>query len=361
MPTRLPPAWVVRPLLAVRNGVDRLHDAMVPAELVLFERTVAVIETKAVAVVADLGVPDHLGDGRADAEALAAACGADADALERLLRFLAARGVFKRDRRGGYRNNRVSRLLRDGTGVSFRSWSRFFGAHWHLRIWNELGHSVRTGESAAVVAFDRPFWEQLTEVDADAGALFAAAMEDASRLQTDLVPRAYDFSGCHRVCDVGGGTGTLLSGILRANPDVRGTLYDLPSVVAKAPPLLEAAGVADRVDVVGGDFFASAPEGCDRYLLQAIVHDWDDESCVRILTNIREVMAPDARVLVLEQEVQGGHWHLALATDLEMLVDTGAGRERTRAEFETLFARAGLRVVSRRALVVTTIYELAAA
>src|SRR6185295_5740708 len=139
------------------------------------------------------------------------------------------------------------------------------------------------------------------------------------------------------------------------NPGVRGVLFDLPSVVAKAAPVLQAAGVADRVDVVGGDFFESVPSGADRYVLQAIVHDWDDDSCVRFLSHCREGLAPGGRVLVLEQLVPKHDGdHPAKAIDLEMLVDTGRGRERTREEFDALFARAGLRVDRAVPIAITT-------
>lgn len=360
MPDRLPPGWVVRPLLALRNGVARLHDGMVPAQLPLFERTLGIVDTKAMAVVADLRVADRLAGGPADAATLAAAAGVDADALERLLRYLVARGVFRRDRSGRYRNNRVSALLADDPASSMRAWARFYGAPWHVAGWNELGHSVRTGDAGAAVAFGRPFWSHLTEHDLEAGALFDAAMADASRLQAGLLARRHDFSRCRSVCDVGGGTGTLLAGILAAHPQLHGTLYDLPAVVAKAAPTLVDAGVAERVTVIGGDFFDAVPSGCDRYVLQAVVHDWDDESCVRILSNVRTAMAPDGRVLVLEQELPHHDGaRLVRALDLEMLVDSGAGRERTRAEYEALFERAGLAVAKRGALAVLTIFELA--
>jgi len=362
MATRLPPAWVVRPLLATRNAIRRVHDRVVPAEAVLLERTAGLIETKALAVAADLGVADQLSQGPADASTLAARCGADADALDRLLRFLVSRGIFARRRDRRYDNNRLSELLRADQPSGMSHWSRFYGSSWHVDIWNHLEHSVRTGGSAADAAFGRSFWEQLTDVDPAAGALFDAAMEDVSRIQTEIVPRKHDFSRCRDVCDVGGGTGTLLAGILAANPGVRGTLFDLPSVVAKAPRLLEAAGVADRVETVGGDFFESVPAGRDRYLLQAIVHDWDDESCTKILGNVRAAMTPLARVLVLEQVLPSHDgWHPVKAIDLEMLVDTGAGRERNRDEFIALFARAGLKVARTRALPIVTIFELVAA
>lgn len=358
---RLPPVWVVRPLLALRNGVGRLHDRMVPPQLPLFERTLGVIDTKAMAVAADLGVADRLADGPADAATLAAATGAQPDALERLLRYLVARRVFRRGRDGRYCNTRISARLVGHDAASMRAWARFFGAPWHVASWNELGHSVRTGAAGAEAAFGRPFWTQLTEHDLEAGALFDAAMADASRLQAGLLARQHDFSGCRDVCDVGGGTGTLLAGILTAHPGLHGTLFDLPAVVAKAAPTLTAAGVADRVAVVAGDFFASVPSGCDRYVLQAVVHDWDDDSCVRILSNVRTAMPAAGRVLVLEQELPDHDgWHLAKALDLEMLVDTDAGRERTGAQFEALFERAGLRIARRGALPVLTIFELAA-
>ncbi len=169
----------------------------------------------------------------------------------------------------------------------------------------------------------------------------------------------YDWPSEGRVCDIGGGTGTLLASILTEHPKLHGVLFDLPAVVDRAPPVLERAGVSDRVEVVGGSFFDGVPTGCDRYVLQAIVHDWDDESCVRFLTRCREALAPGGRVLVAEQtlpEHDGDHFIKAL--DLEMLVDTGKGRERTRDQFEALFGRAGLRVERVVPIALVSVYEL---
>ena len=360
MAARVPPPWVVRPLLLTRNAVGRLHRAMVPPEVVLVERTLGIVDTKAIAVAAELGIADLVATGPRDAAALAAATGTDADALGRLLRFLVSRGVFAQTRDGQFANNRVSRRLCSGTETSMRSWARFFGARWHVDGWNHLDHSVATGEAGFADAAGTGFWEHLRS-DAEAGARFADAMAEASRLQADLVAAAYDFTGCHTVCDVGGGTGTVLARVLAAHAHLRGVLLDLPEVVADAPALLDREGVADRVDVVGGDFFAAVPVGCDRYLLQAIVHDWDDDSVVRILGTIRAAATPGARVLVLEQPVPPGSGdHLVKALDLEMLVDTGAGRERTDAEYRALFLRAGLRTLRTIPVSISTIFELAA-
>jgi hypothetical protein len=349
---------LVRPLLATRNGLARLRRGLVPPEVGLVELALGVIDTKALQVAAELDVAARLADGPRSAAELAAQCDADADALERILRYLVGKGVFARTREGRFRNNKRSRLLCDGP-ASMRPWARFFGAEWHVAGWNRLDHSARTGDAGAEAALGVPFWEHLTKVDPEAGATFDAAMEAASSLQTQVVARKYNWRPCERICDIGGGTGTLLSGILAAQPHLQGVLFDLPAVVARARPILERAAVVDRVEVVGGDFFEAVPAGCDRYLLQAIVHDWDDESCVRFLSTCRDAMAPGGRILVLEApmpEHDGDHFVKAL--DLEMLVDTGAGRERTRTEYEALFARADLRVRKVVPIALTSLFEL---
>ncbi len=357
MAARVPPAWVIRPLLATRNGVAKLHRAMVPPEVPLLERSLGIIDTKAIALAAELGVADELADGPRTADDLAGATSSDADALGRLLRYLVGRGVFRTTRDGRFRNNKTSELLREEHPGSMRSWVRFYGSDWHVASWNRLEHSVRTGDAATAAALGHPFWEYLTEVDPEAGALFDAAMASTSKLQMEVVADKYDFVG--RVCDLGGGTGTLLASILTANAGVTGVLFDLPAVVAKAPAVLEAAGVANRAEIVGGSFFESVPSGCDRYLLQAIVHDWDDDSCVRFLTRCREALAPGGRIIVLEAIVpEHDGDHFAKAVDLEMLVDTGAGRERTRPEFDALFARAGLRVRKVMPIALSALFEL---
>jgi hypothetical protein len=352
---------LVRPLFAVRNGIARLHRGMVPPEVALVEASFGIIDTKTLAVVADLGVADQLASGPMPAAELAAACAVDADALARVLRYLVGRGFFARTRDGRFRNNKRSALLRDIDGTS-RAWMQFFGADWHVSGWNHLAHSVRTGASAAELALGRPFWEYLTEVNADAGTVFDAAMESVSSVQKQAIARKYPWDSYDTVCDVGGGTGTLLTAILAGYPKLHGVLFDLAPVVAKSAPVLAAASVTDRVQVIGGDFFVAVPEGCDCYLLEAIVHDWDDASCVRFLSNCRDAMTPDGRVLVLEtlMPTHDGD-HFAKATDLEMLVDTGKGRERTRDEYTTLFAEAGLRINRTIPIAITTIFELARA
>lgn len=341
---RLPPSWAIGPLFRMRHALGRAHRRVGPPVLGLLDGSLGMMQTRALAIVAELGVADALGRSRLDSSALASAVGADADALGRVLRFLAARGVFRQDGRGRWRNTAMSHLLRADHADSLRSWVMFQGAPWHLAIWQHADVSVRTGGSASVAATGADYFDWLTTVP-DAQAVFDAAMAETSRLVGPALVGGYDFSTHGSVCDVGGGNGSLLALILGANPTLRGVVYDLPEVVAGAPERLAAAGVADRADVVAGDFFASVPTGHDCYVLKAIVHDWDDESCIRILGHVRAALAPGGRVVVVDQIVPEARYdNPALATDLEMLVLTGRGRERTASEFATLFARAGFRV-----------------
>jgi hypothetical protein len=154
---------------------------------------------------------------------------------------------------------------------------------------------------------------------------------------------AYDFGRFGTVVDVGGGNGALLAALLAAHPHLRGILFDQPHVVSGAPPVLEAAQVVDRCEIVGGSFFSSVPEGGDAYVLKSIIHDWEDEECVAILRSCRSAMSEEAAVLVIERDLGAPNENpAAKLSDLNMFVMPG-GRERTLDEYATLFERAGLR------------------
>lgn len=338
-----PPAWVMTAMLRARHALGRTHRTLVPTTARILEGSFGLIETKALGAAAELGVADALAAGPLATDALAATVGADADALGRLLRLLGSLGYFA-ERDGHWTNNSTSELLRDDHPESMRAWALFLASDWVGTIWNELPASIRTGGSGTEAAFGMEYFE-LMQQRPETGALFDAAMASASRFTAPFVCAGYDFAASTRVCDVGGGTGTSLGAILTANPGLHGVVFDLPEVVAGAPAELAARGVADRGEVVGGDFFTSVPGGCDLYVLQSIVHDWDDESAVRILTRVREAMMPGARALLLEGIVPtSGVAHPSKYADLLMLVLTGKGRERTEPEYAALAARAGLRL-----------------
>ncbi|MCZ7534739.1 MAG: methyltransferase [Acidimicrobiia bacterium] len=220
-------------------------------------------------------------------------------------------------------------------------------------------HSFRTGQSASEPALGSEFFAWLA-ANPEHQAVFGAAMAETSRYFGPLLAERHDFAAASTVCDVGGGNGALLADILTAHPHLRGVLLDLPSVVEGAPAVLDRAGMGDRCEIVAGDFFTEVPAGCDRYVLKSVLHDWDDESCVRLLGTIRAAMPDGARILVLEAVVpDSGVPHPTHAFDLLMLVLTGAGRERTAREWASLFDRAGLRVDKTLDLAVLVVQELA--
>jgi hypothetical protein len=172
------------------------------------------------------------------------------------------------------------------------------------------------------------------------GAIFDAAMGDHSRAQIDALLAAYDFSGISHLVDVGGGQGLLLQKVLAAYPALRGTVFDQPQVVA---PVAVPPELAGRLSIQSGDFFAAVPAGADAYLLKHILHDWGDEACLRILGQIRAVMAPGARVLLVEQVIPPGNAPFpGKLLDLNMLVMTEGGRERSPSEYARLLGKAGL-------------------
>jgi hypothetical protein len=344
---RAPPAWIVKPALAVRGAVGWAHAHMAPPFAVVVEHTNAMIEGKALAVMVDLHIPDHLHSGPGTARELAEVVGADADALDRLLAFLVACGLLGRTKDGRYENNAVSDVLRTDHPESVREWVRFIGAGWQWEIWNQLHHSVMTGESGTVAAHAKPYFEYVNHVNPEAGHTFNQALAQLGAIMAPLVADGYDFSRAGRVCDVGGGSGTLLAEVLQRHPAAHGVLFELDTLHDDARKTLTGRGVGDRCELVAGDFFESVPDGCDLYILQAVLHDWDDDRCITILSNVRKAMTAGARLLVIENLLDADGREkdkLTRGFDLLMLVLTGAGRERTRARFETLFARAGLRL-----------------
>jgi len=204
---------------------------------------------------------------------------------------------------------------------------------------------MHTGEPA----FDRVFCMnnfQYWEHNPRAGAIHEAFFRTMARSTNPPIVAAYDYSRFGTIVDVGGSTGALLAAILKAHPDVQGILFDLPHVVAGAEPVLAEAGVSDRCVVVEGSFFDSVPAGGDAYLLKYVIHDWDDERAVAILRRCREVMKPEAVLLLVEQMLPerlevGTAARQVARLDLQMLVLTPGGRERTEREFRSLLTEAG--------------------
>lgn len=299
----------------------------------------------AVAHLARLGIADHVGAGTRTVEEIARAAGVKADPLRRVLRAAASAGVFRLA--PGDRVEQTPRpetLRRDFHGSP--AWYGAFLAHkCHRDAWTALGHSIETGAPAFDHVHGANFFDHCAK-HPDLARVFDEAMTGLSAAEQAVSADGFDFSGLRTIVDVGGGHGGLLSAILVRAPGARGVLFDQPHVVAGAGPTLAARGAADRITLVGGSFFATVPSGGDAYVLGHIVHDWDDARALKILRAVRAAARPGAKLLlfecVLPDDDRPG---LAPLLDLEMLVMTPGGRERTEAEYAALVAQAGFRHV----------------
>jgi hypothetical protein len=359
----VPPAALVRAATRARNGLDRAHRGAAPPFQLVLERALGIVDTKTLACAVELDIPDRLADGPRTVAELATACGAEPDALRRVLRYLVSRGLFRERPGDRFANNPATDILRVDHPWSWRPWVTFTGASWHTEIWDHLSDRVRTGRPATELAHGESFFDYVNRTNPDAGDAFNGAMESASRVQGLLFAEHVDVSAVRRVCDVGGGSGAVLVNLLRTHPHLRGTVFDLPELAPEARTLFGDAGVADRADFAGGDFFAEVPAGCDLYTLFAIVHDWDDDRCRQILVNVGAAMTPGARVMVVERPLPtDGRPDFAKLADMLMLVLGAGGRERSDAEDEDLFRSAGIAIRARHTLPSLFVaYELGAA
>lgn len=309
----------------------------------LVEALRAFQRSRALTVVAELGIADLLRDRPCSAPELAHATGTHPSALYRLLRALASIGLFVEDEQHRFSLTATGQYLRTDHPLSADPLARFFGADYEWRAWADLLHSVRTGETAAVHALGVDVWEH-RQRHPDDRATFDAAMRTLSRAQIGPLLAAHDFGRYTQIVDIGGGTGALLAGILRTHPLVRGTLFDQPHVIANAAPVLQEAGIADRVTVVAGDFFSDVPAGADAYLLRKILHDWHDADCVRILHAVRRAVTQRSRLLIVDAVVGPPNEDpQSKFLDLMMLVTAG-GRERTEPEWRALLAEGRFRL-----------------
>ena len=265
--------------------------------------------------------------------------GADPDALHRILRALATLGIFAQDANGRFKLDAAGEGLRSNIRGSMRNVALLYGDDWLWRAYGRTLYSVHTGKPAFSAAHGQGFYEFLDE-NAAAAAVFQAAMEDFSNIESTAILDAYDFARAHSVIDVGSGRGALLAAVLQAYPQLRGVTFDTPSAEPECTRRFKVAGLTDRAAFVAGDFFRSLPVGHGLYLLKSVLHNWNDDSVLRILEVIRNAMSPTSRLLIVERVITDDERSAEAALfDINMLVTVG-GRERTEQDYRALLARA---------------------
>ncbi|MGW4631533.1 methyltransferase [Nocardia sp. NPDC004415] len=340
-PQKLPPLPVLRAIDRVRAALGSLYRNLVPGHIALLELQIAGFLSQAISTAAELGIADELAGGPRTAAQLARAVEADEEGLRRLMRLLVSYGVFAQRRDGSYALTRMGDTLRSDAPVTLRDVSKFFGSTFHRSHWSHLTDAVRTGEAVGPAIDGSSFFEYAA-THRDVGELFDRAMTSIGTLSTEPLLAAYDFGRFGTLVDVGGGQGGLLTEILGRHPAARGIVFDLPTVVDDLAAELEAAGLSQRCAVEAGSFFEKVPDGGDAYLLKHILHDWSDEQAEQILRTIRLAMNRSTTLLVIELVLpEDDRPHPGKFIDLEMLVNTDGGHERTETQFRELLARSG--------------------
>ncbi|MCX6248996.1 MAG: methyltransferase [Bacteroidetes bacterium] len=340
---KLPPIRFIRALNAFRSGLFRLYSRSFPANVVMYERFTAFWILPAIRVAAELDIAGILEKEPMTIEQLAVRTDSNPGSLSRMMRALSSEGIFKKNKTGQYKNTSLSRVLSDGKGsLRFAMMQHLGSLNWNL--FSEFPHTIKTGKSAFSMVYGQKIYDYLSGHPHES-ELFDRSMTNLSEISIEPVLSAMDFSNYPVIADIGGGEGLLLSSILYQHKSSSGILFDLPEGLTRSGIILNKYGVANRVKVMEGTFFDTAPAGADAYILKNILHNWSDEECLKILKNIVEVLPARGKILILEMVIdEKNHSSFGKLIDLQMMLFMEHGKERTRKEFESLFDQAGLRL-----------------
>jgi SAM-dependent methyltransferase len=326
--------------MSIENGPALDGLAAREATAFLVDQALGYVFPAALRAVSVIGVADRLADGPLPVAELAERVGVDEGNLLRVLRVLATRGVFEELADGRFGLTELGQPLRSDAPLPAGPAILMLTDRSLWLPTGELERCLQQGGPIFDELFGMSFFEYFAQEERTATA-FHNGMAAFSDQENEPIAAAYDFPEAGIVVDVGGGQGGFLAEVLRRRPGLQGVLFDAPHVVTTHR--LDVKETEGRWEVVPGDFFTEAPTA-DIHMLKRILHDWDDERCVAILRTCRRALAPGGRILVIDAVIpRGNDPHQAKALDV-MLMAAFPGRERTQADFERLFAAAGLRM-----------------
>ena len=330
-----------------------------PPQLVLQQMIQGFQVTQCIYVAAKLGIADLLKDGPRTSEELAQATGTHAPSLYRVLRLLTAVDLLTEQEAHSFALTPLGTYLQTDVPGSMHDTILCYCDTPVWYAWGDLLHSAETGKPGYQHILGLSLFDY-NQQHPEHATRFNNMMTEWTASVAPTVAATYDFSAIQTLVDVGGGHGQMLASILQAHSTLHGVLFDLPYVVAGATPLLEAAGVASRCEFIGGDAFTSVPAGYEAYLLSRVIHDWDDERALSLLTRCHQAMKPQGKVLLVERVILTGSTPqvLVLESDVQMLVIAG-GKERTDAEYRALLSAAGFEL-TRLIPVLTPFYVIEA-
>jgi len=273
-----------------------MHKILNPSQshrgLALYRIGVGHYFSRALALAAKLGVADLVKDGPRHYDDLAKATNTHGPSLNRVMRLLASVGIFEEREGGSFALTPLGELLRAGVPGSMRSSVLLFAGIGIQDAWKELEYCVQKGEPA--FRKNSPNADPFSQIasNPEMAKVFDEAMATFAPMTAAAIAASYDFSPFRKIADVGGGNGSLLIGILNANPNLRGIVFDLPHAAEKARTKIAEAGLQSRSEAIGGDFFKEVPVGADAYIIKHVIHDWNDDCATAILRNIHRSMPP---------------------------------------------------------------------
>ncbi len=340
---KLPPMWLFNLLTGFRRFLYNLYFRLIPANVAVFEKAQRFWIAKAIGVACELNIADIIDSDHKSINEIADKCDADPDSLYRLMRALASDGIFKETDKKTFINTPQSNALKDGKG-SMKYMIEHQMGKTNLEMLPELTNSIKTGKSAAHKLFGTDIFVHLKN-HPDKNELYNKAMTNTSDIFSEVFVAYYDFSGIKKLIDIGGGEGYLISRILTDYPDMQGVVFDQPHVVKTSSNIFEKFGIKNRAEAIAGSIFEEIPSGGDGYIMKNILHIFDDKTCIRILRNIKSSMPASGKLLIAETVIsEDNKPEFGKLFDLQMLIGTEGGKERTRKEFEDILNEAGFKL-----------------
>jgi len=338
---KLPPIFIIRLIEKFRAFLKNLERKLTPSEIIIIEHVTSFWIGKAIGVAAELNIADILKEGPKQIKELAQITQCHEQALYRLMRTLSSHGLFKEDKNQVFSLTKLGNCMIENGNKSVKYFVLHQNSEHNWRQYGEMLHCVKTGEHATKKLYNMEPFEYI-EKNPDTNNVFNKSMTYTSEMSSMFMVSNYDFSKFKTIVDVGGGQGFLLSCILYKNPNLTGTLFDLPHVVKSANQNLDRFDVSSRCNIQSGSFFNTIPENADAYILKNIIHDWDDEKSIQILQNIHKVMNKNSKLICIESIIsEDNKPSFGKNLDLEMLVGTNGGKERTLLEYKILYEKAG--------------------
>jgi hypothetical protein len=334
-----PPPWVVRTALWLHRRLTDLAFAIVPPEVRVFDLAIGGARAQSVGMAVRVGLFDLLVEPATSGE-VARRLGVDEDASHRCMRALATLGLLEVRPDGRFVNTAAGSACVRGSGSA--AFVEYFTAPSTQAAFAQLERSLRTGQSGFALAHGRSVWDHF-DANPDELELFAEAMAHRTQMDAAAIAVAWPFGELQSMCDVGAGRGTLAAELLVRHPRLEVTLLDREGVLARADRHLQQRGVRERATLVPGSFFDEVPAGRQAYLLKNILHDWDDQACVRILENVRRAAPAGSRLLVVEERQELLDLGPTSLGDIGMMVLCEGGRERSEQQYADLMQRAGFR------------------